>query len=412
MPRPGFYNDNEYRAYPFIYTGSADTSLPTSLIVDAGVVMGLDAEFDPASHSVWLSSIARINQMLTVEFATDAPGALEVPLQFTMTIADNVWQTGFAETRTADLTAVPCAAEPIWEGFLTTGALAADLDPYFIITFAANQHQLEPARIQNLAKSYLRSISVGNFARTTIPACDTLNNTNRPIVLNTECIQGDIRFREGYNCAITQTDRNREISIAATKGAGAGATGDELCEKSGELPLYTGEQLPLGPIKETTFIAAFDVHGQNPPTDEQLAGLLPATCAGNKTGDTYGWKSDLKQAPDVVPPLLYYDARYYTWNNISWMQSSIVRFNEIVSENVAAPAREFEDFPTHMPPDVQSVQAFLSGGPRCCELITTINGAGGRTLNIIGGTGVQIGTAPHKITVTLNTNSQNSCATP
>jgi hypothetical protein len=302
MPRPGFYNDNEYRAYPFIYTGSADTSLPTSLIVDAGVVMGLDAEFDPASHSVWLSSIARINQMLTVEFATDAPGALEVPLQFTTTIADNVWQTGFAETRTADLTAVPCAAEPIWEGFLTTGALAADLDPYFIITFAANQHQLEPARIQNLAKSYLRSISVGNFARTTIPACDTLNSTNRPIVLNTECMKGNIRFKEGYNCAITQTDRAKEISVGAGVTSGMAADSD-LCAAGGEIPLYAGEAIP----------------------------------ENNK---------------------------------------------------------------------------FYGGGPACNELITTINGVNSRTLNIIGGTGVQIGTAPHKITVALNTNSQNNCATP
>jgi hypothetical protein len=54
---------------------------------------------------------------------------------------------------------------------------------------------------------------------------------------------------------------------------------------------------------------------------------------------------------------------------------------------------------------------FYGGGPACNELISTINGIGGRTVNIIGGTGVRITTTPDKITVTLDANSRRNCAT-
>jgi hypothetical protein len=304
MPRPGFYNDNEYRAYPFIYTVGGDTRLPNNLIVDAGVVMGLDADFDPTLHTVWLSKIQRSGTTLLFELATNAPGAASAPLQFTRSITAADWQTQFVETAPADITVAACAAEPLWEGFLTTGPLAsyaAGLGTNESVIFSINQHNLEPARIQNLAKSYLRSISLGNFARTNVPPCNEINTTNRPVVLHTHCMVGDIRFKEGYHCSITQTDRSKEISVSAGLTAGMPIDG-ELCDAGSELPLYEGEALPE-------------------------------------------------------------DSKFY------------------------------------------------GGGPACSELITTINGVGGRVLNIVGGSGVQVTTEPLKITVGLDTNSQNNCAT-
>jgi hypothetical protein len=307
MPRPGFYNDNEYRAYPFVYGAERERTLPLlpdSLIVDVGIIMGLDADFDFATNSVWLSSIRRNGATLTFEFATDAAGGVGAPLRFTRSTTADTWQTEFAASVTADLTDAPCADEPIWEGFLTTGQLAsyaAGLGTTATVTFAKNQHRLEPGRIQNLAKSYLRSISVGNFARTNIPACGTVNTTSRPVVLHTHCMRGDIRFKEGYHCAITQTDRAKEISISAGLTSGMAAD-SALCEAGSEIPLFDGESAPVG-------------------------------------------------------------------------------------------------------------SKFYGGGPACNELITTINGIGGRTLSIVGGSGVQVGTEPNKITVALDTNSQNNCAT-
>lgn len=301
MPRPGFYNDNEYRAYPFIDTAAPTGALPTSLIVDAGIVMGLDADFDAAAHSVWLASVQRAGSTLKFTFATDAPGAEGATLVFSRNPAET-WETEFVASETA-ASSSPCATEPIWEGFLTTGTLtdfAAGLSGT-AITFTKNQYALEPARIQNLAKSYLRSISVGNFSRTNVPPCGQVNTTERPVVLNARCIQGDIRIKEGYHCIITQTDRANEINISADVTAGI-TSSEELCETGSELPLFDGEPLP---------------------------------------------------------------------------------------EN----------------------SKFYGGGPACSDLITTINGLSGRVVTIIGGPGVQINTAADKITVALNTNSQNNCAT-
>lgn len=302
MPRPGFYNDNEYRAYPFMYA-AGNTALPTNLIVDCGIVMGLDADFDAATDSVWLSSIQRTGSVLTFTFLTSATGAAACQLEFTRDVTAPAWQTQFAESITADITVTPCAEEPIWEGFLTTGDITdyAGLADGETVSFTTNQQQLEPARIQNLAKSYLRSISLGNFARTNIPACETVNTLSRPIVLNKHCTQGDIRFTEGYHCSITQTDRANEITISAGLTAGRAVDG-ELCEHGSEIPLFDGEPIPEG-------------------------------------------------------------------------------------------------------------SKFYGGGAACDELITTINGIGGRTLNIVGGVGVQISTTANQITVALDTNSQNNCAT-
>ena len=303
MPRPGFYNDNEYRAYPFIYAAPQPlpaATLPTSLIVDAGIVMGLDADFDAAVHSVWLASVQLTGGLLRFTLATDAPGALSAALIFSRD-PSGMWETEFVESGTAVATA-PCATEPIWEGFLTTGTLTDFVTGLSgtAITFTKNQYQLEPARIQNLAKSYLRSISVGNFSRTNVPACDEVNTTERPVVLNARCIQGDIRIKEGYHCAITQTDRANEISISAGLTSGI-TSSEELCAVGSEIPLFDGEPIPEG-------------------------------------------------------------------------------------------------------------SKFYGGGPACADLITIINGLGGRVVSITGGTGVQVSTATDKITIALDTNSQNNCA--
>jgi hypothetical protein len=302
MPRPGFYNDNEYRAYPFIFQPAA--TLTTSLVVDAGIVMGLDADFDPKQHSVWLHSVTRGATTITLQLRTDAPGAVETPLVFSRGVNDEQWTTEFAATSPADITVAPCAAEPIWHGFLTTGTLAAftAVTPVNTTrTFAKNEYQLEPALIQNLAKSYLRSISVGNYSRTTIPPCGSVNSLVRPIVAHTQCMQGDIRLTEGYRCSIAQTDRSSTLTISAALTAGQFVDAG-LCENGSELPLFEGESL---------------------------------------------------------------------------------------AEN----------------------SVFYSGGPACSELISTINGIGGRAVNIIGGSGVRITTTPDKITVTLDANSRNNCAT-
>lgn len=247
MPRPGFYNDNEYRAYPFIYQSREQTepTLPESVIVDAGFIMGLDADFDEKKNSVWLAEISRVGATLRFTFKTDAAGGTGYNLIFTRNVTAEEWLTEYEQTSPAGL---PCATEPVWEGFLVTGVIknAASLPASGqTLTFNKNEYRIEPGRIQNLAKSYLRSITVGNYERTNIPTCGTSRNPTRPIILNAACIKGDVKLKEGYQCQITQNSRTNTIDISAAATAGTEKDA-AFCEYGSELPLYVGEELKEG----------------------------------------------------------------------------------------------------------------------------------------------------------------------
>lgn len=287
MPRPGFYNDNEYRAYPFVdietvaapafnllpatglphrlYTVTSTgkkyrwvgatyqevagslARVPTNAVLDAGFIMGLDARYDETEHTVWLSSIKKTGSILEFVFSTNAAAAT---VTFTR---HNSGEWALEHSDSATDATNPCAEEPIWSGFLVTGPLE-DLAAVFATAtttntwvFQPNDYQIEPGRIQNLNKAYLRSISVGNYDRVRVPPCDvTSNNATRPIIMNARCMKGNIRLKEGYNCLITQTDRANELIVTASKGAGIGASDTALCENHGEIPLYVGEPLPTG----------------------------------------------------------------------------------------------------------------------------------------------------------------------
>lgn len=288
MPRPGFYNDNEYRAYPFIFNPDASL-LPYSAIVDCGIIMGLDSEFDGELHNVWLQKIQRTGDVFEFEFRTNAPGAVGLPLVFTRNAAATEWLSETAESEPYIANQNSCAVEPAWSGFLVTGPLV-DLDAALpengTITLGEN-YVLETARIQSLVKTYLRSISLGNLSRPlAVSVCDTQPSITREVIINKKCVTGNIRFKEGYNTQIRQRQAASEIVISAGKNLGQQYDA-AICETYGEIPFYENELPPF-------------------------------------IGDT----------------------------------------------------------------DVRS--KFLSGGPACNELVSSINGIEGPNVNIVGGTGIEI----------------------
>jgi len=248
MPQPGFYNDNEYRAYPFIYTPVPPaTTIPNSVVVDAGFVMGLDINFDFSAHSIWLHSISLTATDFVFVFKTNATAAT---LTFSRPIPDDCvnpeWLIEYADAATiSGYNETNCAEEPSWRGFLVTGPLCELKDELLAngneFTFGSTDYKIEPGRIQSLAKAYLRSISVGNYDRTRVPDCDSAGLVPyKSIIVNARCMKGDIRLKEGYNCQITQTDRANNLSISAAVGAGAPQDA-ALCAHGGEIPLYPDE---------------------------------------------------------------------------------------------------------------------------------------------------------------------------
>lgn len=300
MARPGFYNDNAYRAYPFIEYDNE--TLPYGLIVDAGFIAGLDCEFNNEIHTIWIDTVVVTSATVEITFRTNANPA---PLIFLCPRATEEWATIYSESAIAESN--ECAEEPIWSGFIVVGEINKIVDELApTTTFGAN-FPIEPGRVQNLAKSYLRSINVGNYARLVVPPCDddavseVIDLENREIIPNATCLKGRIRLEEGYNCRITQSDFVSTIFVTAELGAGR-PFDEEICDNHGEIPLTLDELKPDGSL-------------------------------------------------------------------------------------------------------------FYSGGPSCKDLIFTINGVGGRNVNIVGGANVivNVGTTPNSIKVSLNANLQGGC---
>lgn len=276
MPRPGFYNDNEYRAYPFIFKVGQSNFLPNSAVVDCGIIMGLDSEFDAQIHSVWLAVVRRVGPVFEFELQTDAPGAADFPLVFTRAVTADEWQTEHLESAPYVKDENSCAVEPAWSGFLVTGPLVAltELLPANGSLTLVKNFVVEHARIQSLVKSYLRTITLGNMRRPQAKsACDPPDETPRPVIINARCLTGDIRFREGYNAIVYQRDASNEISIGASFGAGA-RNDAALCENGSEIPFYENEQPPvIKPATETEPEVRSAFYSGGPTCDELISSV-------------------------------------------------------------------------------------------------------------------------------------------
>lgn len=282
MPKTGFFNDNEYRAYPFVdkrvsestrqensdvvFTETQYEKLRSAVygaIVDAGFVLGIDCDTTRDAVidfgiRVWVKQIAVAvgGGSLTITFGTTAT---DESLSFTPTIGHDGWLT----IRSASNTNGPTACnEAHWRGFIVSAG-NTDLPAVFeelgveydqntgkrTVNFADGlfEFEVEPGRIQNKEKSYLRSVTVGNRARIQVPECGAAasGDVTRPIVVSGDCISGPLTFKEGYNCQISQINRSRTFTFSGRVGAGAQKDG-AYCANYGEIKLEPNEAKPVG----------------------------------------------------------------------------------------------------------------------------------------------------------------------
>lgn len=256
MARAGWLNENEYRAYPFLHQPApVAEALPSQVIADFGAIMDADAGFsDELGHTVWLSQIRREGALLFFTFATDATDAVADTVTFVRDITDPEFTMEWADA--GDVGSVSGAAGcdgAKWSAFLITGTfaeLAVLLPGDGTLSYTAGFWTVEPAQIQNLAGTYVRSLNLANFPRVTATGCDGSSSASASasssssaaeseIIVNARCLQSDREFEEGYNCSILQDDQNNTLIINGARGEGAG----EPCE---EVPLYEGETGPDG----------------------------------------------------------------------------------------------------------------------------------------------------------------------
>jgi hypothetical protein len=264
MSKPGFYNDNAARAYPFV-KGTVNTQPPTvpatvvdipnDIVVDAGFLVGLKSQFDAETHEIYLEEIRREGSQFFFEFRSDAPGLFQRPLTFMRAVGDEDELLEFTDNFEDPVVSVSasgfsasgstpeCDPEPLWSGFLVTGSMTAiaTLLPSddTIARVDSGDALIEPALIRSMVTGYVDSLQVANNDRTRVTAADgcpevTWTHPTDIIFLRETCIRGDVRFKAGFNSYVQQSDIDNLIEIGALAGAGEG----QPCE---EVPLFDGE---------------------------------------------------------------------------------------------------------------------------------------------------------------------------
>jgi len=271
MPRPNFFNDNINRTFPFQWaTAGVDTpssgsvtmlQLPDEIVADCGFIMGPESGFEEGTHIVFLYKITRVSSTeFTYEFRSDAPNLVDAPLLFTRQTTDPIYTSEFSESvlpgfipyslslsgSTSNSTPEAFCGEPYWTGYLVTGpisAIAARLSIGGSITRSSSAETLvEPALIQNLNESQLVSLSIANADRTRALRPEDCPPNHWPfqtgiIYVNRECLQGNLRFRSGYNMSVSQSNLTNTLQFSAIVNAGLG----EPCE---EVKLFAEETPP------------------------------------------------------------------------------------------------------------------------------------------------------------------------
>ena len=137
-----------------------------------------------------------------------------------------------------------CERPLLWTGFITTGPLddlVELLDDGQVMT---GQLAIEPGLIRSAISAWLQSANLANGDRTRAETADQCREYCWPfdpgsVFVQAECLQGRLRFKEGYNCSIRQNDTENSITISAVVGGGIG----EPCD---EVPLFDGDSGPTG----------------------------------------------------------------------------------------------------------------------------------------------------------------------
>lgn len=255
--RPGFFNDNINRSYPFIT--ATTTTVPNYAVADFGCWMNAGSGFVEGQHNVYLTAVRVVGTDVKFVFTSDAPGLVGTALvfwhdssspDFTSSYVDAIVYDGedassssSSSSSTSLIDENVCDVEPLWAGFLCSGDITRLLD-FLGSDVLENAGTVEPSRIQNNDGAYVRSVNLANAERTRATThtdckdyCWSFPHYDHYVA--GYCLTGPIKLREGYNTSIRQDALSNTITIDASLGAGAG----QPCE---EVPLFNGETPPSG----------------------------------------------------------------------------------------------------------------------------------------------------------------------
>lgn len=265
MAKRAFLDDNKGRDYPFL---RGESFIPFTSILACGFVIGPNTGFMAGQHSVALTKVKREFGRVWFYFTCDAPGLLLQEIIFSRLEGVSEYALEYADSSSTDtgsasesLSASESSSQSLslsesesdtdtlnvcgyvddFSGFLITGDLTdllAILDDGQTIEGSS---PVEPALLQDLSNTYIRSINLANIDRTRYAAPDGCegddNLGGEEIFVNSTCIQGKVIFTPGTNASISQNTYTNSINFSAVVGSGSG----EPCT---QIPLYDGEEPP------------------------------------------------------------------------------------------------------------------------------------------------------------------------
>lgn len=271
MAKSNFLNENSGRSFPFLDSfqevleqsfTAPFIAMPNSAILDFGSTMGVLSYYQDGMDSVYLSRVSRESGKFIFEFQSTAGGLAGQVLRFERLVGTTEIITEYSDVESADPEQSASASttcpvdDSLWEGYLVTGDLR-DLEDELTangmeMTGDSDDAVIEPALIQNLSQQFLRSVNLANSDRTRVSnpvECiqPVLPFTQEAIYVNKECMLGDIRWKAGYNCVITQSDVENSITINGEVAGGEGEPCDEVPLFAGEIPATDSTLLTGGP---------------------------------------------------------------------------------------------------------------------------------------------------------------------
>lgn len=302
MARPGWYNDNVNRSFPF-RQGTVDapivgsspyntSSLPDYVIADCGFTLGGQSEYVEGNDVVYLTSVVRTGSLFVFTFQSSDDATGPYALTFTRAIDADLYELSYSDSdfphiadSVSDSVPTDCR-RPFWSGYLVTG------DMEKLATFLADGEsftrqipiggaRVEPALVQNLSDTIVNSIGLGNSDRTRAksptgcPAPEwpfqTYCGEDPCVYAQTDCITGDIRFEPGYNMAIASNVSTNTITFSVQPGAGKGTPCDTTADGGyNGVPLFPGESLPEDPA---TGVPTSSVFGGGPLCNEVIRSI-------------------------------------------------------------------------------------------------------------------------------------------
>lgn len=281
MPSPNFYNENRNRAFPFVAKSVGIRTpesgvitmrqLPDDWIVDAGFTIGpmtgFGYRFENGEHvpepedRVFLSRVYRVGDLVFFQFGGTTGDLVSKPLLFCRNINSPIYSAEYVEIdyqdssisasySDSDQGPAPDAdcAPFAWAGYLVTGDLSKVpdylADGEMITRGEADEAIVEPALIHNMFRAYLHHVNLANGDRTRASAPEGCDDPVWPfdpgvLFVQATCLAGNIHWKEGYNCVISQNDAENSLTIGARVGAGEG-------EPCAEVPLFVDEGPPAG----------------------------------------------------------------------------------------------------------------------------------------------------------------------